>query len=184
MNGTTGPHLRSVSQIPDARAECAAAPSQAHLPKRWRYDKYFTEVGNNSYVFQATFERRGKPCTIRLQKAAEVTIKRHVKVKADANPYDPEWETYFEERLGLQMKEKQLGYRKLLTIWFNQDGFCPHCGEKITRETGWHLHHKVRVTDGGDETLANLILLHPTCHQQLHSRTNKPKANVAAPRPP
>ena len=152
--------------------------------KRWCYHKYFSEVGNNSYVFQATFERRGKLCTIRLQKAAEVKIKRHVKVKADANPYDPEWETYFEERLGLQMKENQPGYRKLLTIWFNQDGICPHCGEKITRETGWHLHHKVRVTDGGDETLANLTLLHPSCHDQLHAQTRKLKAAVAAPRPP
>ena len=152
--------------------------------KRWCYHKYFSEVGNNNYVFQATFERRGKLCTIRLQKAAEVKIKRHVKVKAAANPYDPEWETYFEERLGLQMKENQPGYRKLLTIWFNQDGICPHCGEKITRETGWHLHHKVRVTDGGDETLANLTLLHPSCHDQLHAQTRKLKASIAAPRPP
>lgn len=152
--------------------------------KRWRYHKYFSEVGNNSYVFQGTFERRGKPHTIRLQKAADVKIKRHVKVKADANPYDPVWETYFEERLGLQMKENQPGYRKLLTLWFKQDGICPHCGEKITRETGWHLHHKVRVTDGGDETLANLTLLHPTCHEQLHAQARKLKATVATPRPP
>ncbi|MFN8004646.1 MAG: HNH endonuclease [Acidobacteriota bacterium] len=41
----------------------------------------------------------------------------------------------------------------------------------------------MRVTDGGDETLANLTLLHPTCHQQLHARTSE-KAKVAAPRLP
>ena len=152
--------------------------------QRWCYQKYFTEVGNNRYVLQATFARRGNPHTIRLQKAADVTIKRHVKVKANANPYDPQWEPYFEERLGLQMKENPPGYRKLLTLWFNQDGICPPCGEQITRATGWHLHHKVRVTDGGDETLANLTLLHPICHHQLHAQTNQPKATVVAPRPP
>jgi hypothetical protein len=27
--------------------------------------------------------------------------------------------------------------------------------------------------DGGDESMANLILLHPTCHQQLHAQTDR-----------
>ena len=103
----------------------------------------------------------------------DVPIKRHVKIKAAANPYDPRWEIYFEERIALQMKENLHGYDKLLRLWFNQDGRCPQCGEKISRETGWHLHHLVSIVNGGDDSMANLILMHPTCHQQLHAQTDK-----------
>jgi len=33
-------------------------------------------------------------------------FKRHVKVKGEANPYDPTYETYFEEREGAHMLER------------------------------------------------------------------------------
>lgn len=139
----------------------------------WCYRKYFTKVGSRNNVLQATFQdRRGKPRTIRLLKAADVPIKRHVKIKAAANPFLPEWESYFEERIALQMKDSFIGYDKLLRLWFNQDGVCPQCGQKITHDTGWNLHHRVRVVDGGDDSMANMILLHPVCHQQLHARTD------------
>ena len=139
----------------------------------WCYRKYFTNTGNRSYVLQTSFpDRRGKPRTIRLFKAADVPIKRHVKIKAAANPFLPEWESYFEERIALQMKDSFYGYDKLLRLWFNQDGLCPQCGQKITRDTGWNLHHRIRLVDGGDDSMANLILLHPACHQQLHAQTN------------
>jgi RNA-directed DNA polymerase len=140
----------------------------------WCYRKYLTTVGHRSYVLQATFQdRRGKPRTIRLFKAADVPIKRHVKIKAAANPFLPEWEAYFEERIALQMKDSFYGYDKLLRLWFKQDGICPQCGQKITRDTGWNLHHRVRIVDGGDDSMTNLILLHPICHQQLHAQTNR-----------
>ena len=141
--------------------------------RSWRYKRYFARVGNRSYVLQGTYlDRRGKPHIIRLVNASDIPIKRHIKVKAAANPYDPAWEPYFEERLALQMRDSHKGYERLVKLWFNQNGICPQCGEKITRETGWHLHHKIWVVDGGDESLSNLILMHPTCHQQLHAQIN------------
>jgi RNA-directed DNA polymerase len=98
---------------------------------RWCYARYFTTVGNNSYVFQASYpDRRGRPRTIRLAKATETPIKRHVKIKAAAHPYDPAWETYFEERQARQMKDNLRGYDKLLRLWLKQDGLCPPCGAK------------------------------------------------------
>lgn len=140
----------------------------------WCYEKYYTSTDSRQYVLQATtVDGRGKPHTIRLLKAADVPIKRHIKVKAHANPYDPQWETYFEERIVLQMKDNHRGYKTLLTLWYAQQGQCPQCGTKITRDSGWHLHHQVWRVNGGDDTLGNLRLMHPTCHLQLHAQTNE-----------
>ncbi|WP_345724863.1 HNH endonuclease signature motif containing protein [Herpetosiphon gulosus] len=35
---------------------------------------------------------------------------------------------------------------------------------------GWHNHHIVRRVDGGPDTAENRVLLHPTCHRQVHSQ--------------
>jgi RNA-directed DNA polymerase len=32
---------------------------------------------------------------MKLAMASDIKIQRHVKVKADANPYDPQWKSYF-----------------------------------------------------------------------------------------
>ena len=145
----------------------------------WCYQKYLSSQGGRNYILQGSFQdRRGKTRTIRLMKATDVAIKRHVKIRATANPYDPSWETYFEERRSHQMKENLRGYDKLLSLWFNQEGQCPQCGEKITRETGWNLHHRIRRVDGGDESMANLVLMHPVCHEQLHAKTTKPRSQL------
>src|SRR6266542_1094236 len=143
----------------------------------WCYEKYLTQAGDRHHVLEGTtLDRRGKPRTIRLVNAKDMPIKRHVKIKAAANPYDPNWESYFEERLGLQMKENFRGYEKLLKLWFNQNGRCPQCRQKITPETGWHLHHRVWVVNGGDDSMANLVVMHPICHMQLHGQTDSAKS--------
>jgi RNA-directed DNA polymerase len=35
---------------------------------------------------------------MKLARASDIKIRRHVKVKADANPYDPQWTRYFAAR--------------------------------------------------------------------------------------
>ena len=139
----------------------------------WCYRKYFSTSGSRNYALEATtVNRGGQTHRIRLFKASDVPIKRHLKIKAEANPYLPEWEPYFEERIARQMKDTKKGYEKLIRLWYSQNGLCPLCGQKITLETGWNMHHRIRLVNGGDETMANLTLLHPVCHQQLHARTD------------
>lgn len=105
-----------------------------------------------------------------MYKAASTPIKRHTKIKSEANPYDPHWEAYFEERVGLQMKDNLRQRLKLLRIWFAQNGKCSHCLELITKTTDWNIHHiQYKVNDGSNNT-TNLVLLHPNCHRQLHSQ--------------
>ena len=146
----------------------------------WIKSKYFTTIGNDNWVFSGTIKGRdGKPRKLRLMNAASVPIKRHIKIKAEANPYDPMWEAYFERRLDVQMQNDLKGYKKLLRLWIEQNGLCPICDEKITKITGWHSHHIIHRVHGGADGNINRILLHPNCHRQVHSKGSE----VVKPRP-
>jgi len=90
-------------------------------------------------------------------------------ISAAANPFDPKWESYFEARLGFKMANQLRGRKILMGLWLEQDGFCPICKTKITKTTGWHVHHIRRRIDGGSDAQSNLVLLHPNCHNQVHS---------------
>jgi len=69
---------------------------------RWFKPKYFDRRGNRDWsFFGETCDDEGRPTKVRLYYAMSTPIKRHVKVKGEANPYDPTYETYFEEREGL-----------------------------------------------------------------------------------
>jgi len=56
----------------------------------------------------------------------------------------------------------------MLDLWRRQDGRCSHCGEAMTTLTGWHSHHRVWRSHSGSDTADNQVLLHPTCHRQVH----------------
>ncbi len=148
--------------------------------REWIARKYFRPTPNHKWRFfgQIT-DGDGKPVTIYLTRAAHTPIRRHVKVKANANPYDPQWEAYFEKRLDTRMGDKLWGKQQLLSLWRSQTGFCPICQCKITETTGWARHHIIWRAHGGGDTLDNLVLLHPTCHMQVHSQ----KLSVVKPRP-
>ncbi len=140
-------------------------------PRRWIKDKYFHDHEERHWVFTGVvIGRDGVLETVRLFRAAQTPIKRHVKIQGAANPFDPAWEVYFEKRLGVKMEGTLRGKRQLLALWKNQKGLCPQCHQRITKLTGWHNHHKVWRSKGGGDQLENRVLLHPTCHQQLHSQ--------------
>jgi len=148
--------------------------------KRWVKAKYFHSIGTRNWVFTGeTVDQHGNVKERRLTKAADVPIRRHVKIQGAANPYDPAWETYFEHRLGVKMEATLAGRRALLTLWKRQNGLCPRCGQKITTITGWHSHHVQWRARGGSDKLENRELQHPNCHMQVHAARN----SGAKPRP-
>lgn len=144
----------------------------------WVRKKYFSRHGRRTWTFTGeTRGRDGKEKRVYLYYASRTPIRRHVKIKAQANPYDPRWELYFENRIQAKMIT-QLS-PKLLKLWQWQDGKCSICKQQITLESGWHTHHVLWRSLGGGDQLCNLQMLHPTCHQQLHAR----RLEVVKPRP-
>jgi RNA-directed DNA polymerase len=138
-------------------------------PSRWVKTKYFERrVDCNWAFFAETCDDEGRPTKVWLFHAESTPIKRHVKVKGEANPYDPTYETYFEEREGAHMLETFRGTRTLRFLWHEQRGLCTLCNTKITRITGWRLHYCVARVKGGSTGAANCVLLHPECHDRVH----------------
>ena len=148
--------------------------------RRWIKDRYFETIDQRHWVFHGTVAGREEVIQpVWLLAASSVPIQRHTKVKGEANPYDPAWEPYFEERLGVKMAGTLVGRWTLRLLWKEQGGICPVCNQKITTVTGWHNHHIVWRTHGGKDTIENRVLVHPNCHQQIHSQ----ELDVGKPRP-
>jgi RNA-directed DNA polymerase len=137
--------------------------------RRWLKQKYFERrQGRDWSFFGETCDDEGQPGKVWLYRAVSTPIKRHVKVKSEANPYDPAHEPYFEKREADHMQDTFRGTRTLRFLWYEQRGCCPVCNERITRITGWRLHHCVPRTLGGSTNAANRVLLHPECHDRVH----------------
>jgi RNA-directed DNA polymerase len=128
---------------------------------RWVKRRYFHASKTKQWVFTDG--------STTLVKLASFKKRRHIKIRSDANPYDPAQEAYFDEILKRRMTETLAGRRKLFWLWQQQGGLCPRCRMAITKATGWHIHHKVWRSLGGTDKAGNLELLHPTCHGQLHA---------------
>jgi RNA-directed DNA polymerase len=143
------------------RWACRRHPNKG---KRWIKARYFRRVEGRDWLF-ASKDRL-------LLTLGSFHKKRHVKINVDANPYLPEDEDYFDKRLAQKMGNSLEGRRRLAWLWHQQEGTCPVCLQKITRETGWHIHHVIQRTHGGSDKVGNLRLLHPTCHHQHHAPTS------------
>lgn len=62
--------------------------------KQWIKDRYFIRVGNRDWIFSDTHINKEYP----LFCMAKLPIRRHVKIRQDANPFDSCWWPYFERR--------------------------------------------------------------------------------------
>jgi RNA-directed DNA polymerase len=98
VRGWANDHCQVVSKVTCAKMAHAifqalwrwAKRRHPHKPPGWIRRKYVTRVADNRWVFYGTtITRQGKTREHRLIRRAYTPIKRHIKVKAEANPYDP-----------------------------------------------------------------------------------------------
>jgi RNA-directed DNA polymerase len=89
-------------------------------PAGWRKQKYLVQHSGRQWsFFGEMWDGNGMPSKIWLLLASSTPIKRHIKIKADANPYDPAYETYFEEREGAYMRESFRSTRTFAFLGMN-----------------------------------------------------------------
>ena len=142
--------------------------------KHWIKAKYFKTVGSRNWVFMAKETASdGKSIDTQLASASSTPIRRHIKIKSTANPFNPKDETYFENRLDWKMKASLQGKSKLARLWVSQKMRCPVCHQLIDEHGNWNIHHIHPKTEGGSDNLSNLVMVHPNCHRQIHSQDLK-----------
>jgi len=131
---------------------------------RWVKDRYFKVRGSRRWVF-STVEKYadGKAREYTLLKESDTPIVRHIKIKAAANPHDPNWDEYFEFRWGKKMLKSTKGRAKLYRVWRQQGGLCSVCHKSVTKDTPWHSRHIVKLADGGTDAAVNLEIYHLRC---------------------
>jgi RNA-directed DNA polymerase len=83
-----------------------------------------------------------------------------------------EWETYFQHRERQLAQQAASAFRA--KILRQQHGQCTVCRQVIQHEEDLELHHR----DGNHQhhRPTNLVLLHPTCHRQVHYAPDSPTA--------
>jgi RNA-directed DNA polymerase len=67
---------------------------------RWLIQRYWHPLGGKNVFATDTGKRTpsGKPLWLKLVNPTETSIRRHVIIRGEANPFDPRWCAYFEDR--------------------------------------------------------------------------------------
>jgi RNA-directed DNA polymerase len=145
---------------------------------RWVRRRYFRTQDHRHWVF-ATQTRgyNGQPIMLSLISAASTRIVRHVRIKSDANPFDPAWDSYFAQRQAMRMLERLQGRAFPKRLWQQQHGLCPGCGLPIVEDDRWVIQPLIPFKSGGARTFANLKMLHPTCLRSFRVVAGKASGN-------
>jgi RNA-directed DNA polymerase len=149
-----------------------------HKRAAWLKAKYFRHGNGTNWCFSDGKDKY-------LYRMSSLTIRRHLKIKGECNPYDPAWEPYLE-----QLRERRLPdclqSIEWLKLYLRQDGQCPYCGGSMAEAIDTEdvdmlcVHHVVPLSQGGKDTLNNKRLLHDVCHRQLHALHEEEALLVAA----
>jgi len=70
----------------------------SNKPKQWLFDKYWTASGRKHVFAVKAKSTKGAEKLYQVVRICAIGIKRHIKIKAAANPYLPEYARYFWER--------------------------------------------------------------------------------------
>lgn len=142
--------------------------------KYWVKEKYFKTINGRDWTFAAELSDEDKIDFIPLKRLSNIKAVKFAKIRHFANPYDPEYKSYFEWRETYRMKQTLKGKDSLLAIWKRQAKVCPFCGERIDTERAWSLTDR-RV---GERKVR--ILVHDTCKRQVEYRNRKRNSELVS----
>jgi len=88
---------------------------------RWIARRYWHHIGQRSSCFAVDTGKRtpeGQIIWLKLYYPTQTPIRRHLKIKAESNPFDPQWRRYFENRaffkkFGIHRREAGITQRRV-----------------------------------------------------------------------
>lgn len=125
LRGWGNYYRHAVSKKTFARVDWEASQAlyrwacRRHPNKRpkWVRDNYFRRLRSGRQVISALHEGRDGKCRqVDLFQLSSIPIRRHVKIRALANPYAPDWEQYFRQRHAIR-RQRKLQDRRHYGIW-------------------------------------------------------------------
>lgn len=147
---------------------------------KWITEKYWQSINGDNWVFATRLEGQNP---LRLQKHDATPIKRHVKVKGEASPYDGNL-VYWSKRMGDHPEMP----KRTASLLKKQNGKCAHCGMYFKDEDVIELDHKIPKSKGGKDSYENWQLLHRHCHDTKTaldgSYGKQSDCNSVKPKPP
>ena len=88
----------------------------ARKGKKWIMKKYYTRYNGDNWRFHCPIKgKNGKNKPLFLKKASDFKIRRHMKIIANANPFDPAYKEYFVKREEDRKKRRLLSFDPELT---------------------------------------------------------------------
>jgi RNA-directed DNA polymerase len=134
-------------------------PTKSGWWRTQKYRGYPSGARRDRWVFM------DKDHKVLLRKFAWTRITRHRLVPITYSPDDPTLQDYWRQRWSrTQTTEDRAGQ-----LARRQQGVCPVCHQALENSEELHRHHVVPKKHGGQDDLANLRLVHDTCHRQIHS---------------
>lgn len=95
-----------------------ACKRHARKGKKWIVNKYFTTFRGNHWRFHCKIkDKDGKNQPLYLKNAYDTKIRRHVKIKSAATPFDPLYKEYFEQREQKRIWRKTISNFEYSTGW-------------------------------------------------------------------
>lgn len=132
----------------------------------WVHRKYWQWGDENGWTFTD-----GKHA---LNKHTKVKIKRHVKVRGSASPYDGNL-LYWGQRL----RDHPMVNTRTGSLLVSQKGRCAYCGLQFMPGDQVETDHIIPRHLGGEDKMANLQLLHRHCHDQKTAKLDAEMAKAS-----
>jgi RNA-directed DNA polymerase len=135
----------------------------------WIKKRYFSPVHNWGNFTVTYKDEKGRSVTQCLAHAGKVQIIRHCIIKSNANPYDPEWDSYFKVRRQNKLDSQLKRMPEWKAIFDNQNGICPHCKMAIKRISSYDIYTDLLPEKGG-----NKVIMHKHCRQAVTAKRIRP----------
>lgn len=135
-------------------------------PIGWVFEKYWQRSPTGRRQF-------GLPDGRHLVFHADMPIRRHIKVRGTASPYDGNL-IYWARRL----RDHPLMAGTMAILLRRQKGACTHCGLLFTDQDRIEVDHIVPQSLGGTKDLANRQVLHRHCHDQKTAEDGSQRAST------
>ena len=139
------------------------------MTRNWLQHKYGRNYEERHIIGKRLFDSKSNTPLTRM---ASTPIKRFIKVRQDMRVFDEQAKGYWEKREYMNAKDSIYGSVTLTRLFQRQKGRCPFCelllSDEQVRSRTIERHHMKPRSEGGDNKLGNLRLVHAECHHSLH----------------